>query len=169
MLRSFLFYLEVSDLQLRLCSRCGRSTPNRPAVCDQCLTKQPERKREANRYYDTKHRDKRADEFYHGKEWKISRLAYLLSIDYLCEDCVEEFKRGERREEDIQLATDVHHKEPIETNWERRLDQTNYRGLCDCHHKRRRVRIMTRGGTEDSTGSSASTPQQLHSTAKTPQ
>ena len=138
-------------MQLRLC-RCGRPTANHPAICDQCLAKLGEQKREANRYYDTRLRNKQADAFYHGKEWKLSRLAYLDSIGFLCEDCVEEWKRGERGEEDIQLATDVHHEEPIEVNWSRRLDPNNYRGLCDGHHKKKRARNLTPGGGQNSNG-----------------
>ncbi len=126
-------------MQLKLC-RCGRPTPNRPAVCDQCLAKRGDQKREATRYYDANLRDKRADEFYHSRDWKLSRAAFLLSINYICQDCIDEWKRGERGEDDIQLATDVHHVVPIEVDWPRRLDPSNYRGLCDGHHKRQRVR-----------------------------
>ena len=138
------------NIPLHLC-RCGRPTPNRPAVCDACLAKRSETKRELNRYYDSRLRDKRADAFYHSKAWKVSRSAYLISIGYICEDCLEEFLAGDRKEVDIQLATDVHHEEPIEVNWSRRLDPSNYRGLCDGHHKRRRVRILTPGGGKNST------------------
>lgn len=125
---------------LKLCCRCGQPTPNRPAVCDNCKATAPAAKREATRYYDAKLRDKRADAFYHSPEWKTSRMSYLLSVGCLCEDCVAEFVRGERKEEDVQLATDVHHEEPIAVNWNRRLDPRNYRALCDYHHKKKRCK-----------------------------
>jgi len=109
-------------------------------VCDACLAKEPGQKREATRYYDENLRDPRADAFYHSQEWKQSRAAYLASIGYLCEDCVEEAKKGERREDDVQMATDVHHKIPIAENWALRLVWSNYRGLCDGHHKAKRAK-----------------------------
>lgn len=124
-------------MPLRLC-RCGRPTLNRPAVCDECKDKKSERKREANRYYDARLRDPRADAFYHSAIWKQTRAAFLASVGYLCEDCVEEAKRGELEEDSVQVATDVHHEVPLALNWERRLDWDNFRALCDKHHKQKR-------------------------------
>lgn len=120
-----------------MCNRCGQPTANNPAICDSCQTKTPPRK-ESTRLYDANVRDKRADEFYHSAEWKRSRLAYLASIGWLCEDCADEVRRGLRDPTDIQAATDVHHVEPLAKCWERRLDWSNFRGLCDTHHKAKR-------------------------------
>lgn len=127
-------------MMLRLCSRCGRPTPNRPAVCDECLVKEPKRKSEKNRYYDARLRDPRADAFYHSAAWKKMRSAYLASIGYLCEDCVDEAARGERSEDDIQVATDVHHRVSLSEDWSLRLAWSNLRGLCDRHHKEKRAK-----------------------------
>ena len=138
MLRSFFVFPEVIALPLRLCSRCQRPTPNRPAICDECRAKEPEQKREANRQYDVWLRNPVAAAFYHSAIWIKTRAAYLLSVGYLCEDCVAEYQRGERREEDIQIATDVHHMIPLTVDWELRLAWSNLRALCDAHHKAKR-------------------------------
>lgn len=124
-------------MMLRLCNRCGQPTVNNPAICDSCQAKAPPR-RESTRLYDTNVRDKRADRFYHSSEWKRARLAYLASIGWLCEDCAEEARQGRRSPSDVQPATDVHHVVPIAECWERRLDWSNFRGLCDAHHKAKR-------------------------------
>ena len=124
-------------MTLRLCGRCGKPTPNHPAICDHCLAQEPPR-HESDRIYDANIRDKRADKFYHSTGWKRSRLAYLTSIGWLCEDCAEEARQGLRAETDIQPATDVHHVVPLSECWERRLDWSNFRGLCDAHHKAKR-------------------------------
>jgi len=109
-------------------------------VCDECLVKEPESKREKNRCYDARLRDPRADAFYHSATWKNMRAAYLASIGYLCEDCVEEAVRGERSEDNIQVATDVHHVVPIAIDWSLRLSWSNLRGCCDRHHKEKRAK-----------------------------
>lgn len=124
-------------MQLSMCRRCGRPTPNHPAICDACMAKTPPRQ-ESTQLYDANVRDKRAAAFYHSAEWKRSRVAYLNSIGWLCEDCVDEVRQGLRSPIDIQPATDVHHDDPISECWERRLDWSNFCGLCDAHHKAKR-------------------------------
>lgn len=138
-------------MQLRLCSRCKRPTPNRPAMCDDCLAKAPAIKRETNRLYDGELRDARAAAFYHSTAWRKSRNAYLASIGYICEDCKAEVILGLRSDDNIQLATDVHHVIPLSADWSRRLDWSNFRGLCDRHHKEKRRKVV-RGGGCNSTG-----------------
>lgn len=125
---------------LRLCQGCGEATPNRPALCDRCKAQRPERKREATRYYDVNLRDKRAAAFYRSAAWRKARTAYLASIGYLCEDCADEARDGLRRPEDVSVATDVHHVVPLAVDWSQRLTWGNFRGLCDAHHKRQRVK-----------------------------
>ena len=66
------------------------------------------------------------------------RAAKLRAAGYLCEDCVAEFKHGQRKFEEIALATDVHHCVPLAEAWELRLTWSNLRALCDAHHKAKR-------------------------------
>lgn len=123
---------------LLMCKGCGAPTGNRPAICDRCAAKRAEAKREAVRYYDRHLRDKRAAEFYRSAAWRKARADYLRSIGWLCEDCMDEVRAGARALERVNVATDVHHVVPLAVDWERRLDRTNFRGLCDGHHKGKR-------------------------------
>lgn len=136
---AFFVCVEVMSVLLRLCHRCGCPTTNYPAVCDGCKAKAPELKRDNNRRYDSKLRDPRADAFYHSAAWKNTRLLYLASVGYLCEDCVAEAARGERNDDDVCVATDVHHRVPLLVDWGLRLEWSNLQGLCDAHHKGKRT------------------------------
>ena len=53
--------------------------------------------------------------------------------------------------EDIQLATEVHHLEPIDVNWNRRLDITNLKGDCKAHHSAEESHHKRPGGGSKST------------------
>lgn len=123
---------------LQMCGVCGAPTGNRPAICDRCAAKRAEAKREAVRYYDRHLRDRRAAEFYRSGAWRKARADYLRSIGWLCEDCMDEVRAGVRPMARVNVATDVHHVVPLAVDWERRLDRTNFRGLCDGHHKGKR-------------------------------
>lgn len=64
--------------------------------------------------------------FYNSKEWKYLRRVKFRAAAGLCEECL---KKGK-----IVAGREVHHKEPIEKNWEKRLDYDNLILLCDeCH------------------------------------
>ena len=63
--------------------------------------------------------------FYNSKEWKSLRDYKFAEAGGLCERCKK-----------ITGGKDVHHIEPIEVNWDRRLDYTNLELLCkDCHNE----------------------------------
>ena len=65
--------------------------------------------------------------FYNTPEWKKLRKYKFNEADGLCEQC---WKNGI-----VEQGIEVHHKVPIEKNWERRLDYTNLILLCpDCHN-----------------------------------
>ena len=63
-----------------------------------------------------------------------------------------EWQAGLRREEDIELATEVHHIEPLEVNWARRLDITNLKGDCKAHHSAEESHHKQPRGRSKSTG-----------------
>ena len=107
---------------LKLCAKCGAATPNHNAICDRCAERLPAMQRERHAGYD-KHRDP-------AKEWQA----------------------GLRREEDIELATEVHHIEPLEVNWARRLDITNLKGDCKAHHSAEESHHKRPRGGSKSTG-----------------
>lgn len=136
---------------LKLCSKCGAATPNHNAICDRCAERLPAMQRERHAGYD-KHRDPAKVAFYRSGPWRALRLRKLESIGYRCEECVREWQAGLRREEDIELATEVHHIEPLEVNWARRLDITNLKGDCKAHHSAEESHHKRPRGGSKSTG-----------------
>ena len=118
---------------LKVCRRCGAMVQYPRAYCDVCqpiVEKQraeyrEQAKREADRSYN-KRRDPKYLRFYGSTQWKILSAKYQQDKGYKCERCGA-------------MATEVHHKEPIQTpnGWERRLDYDNLEALCvDCHNYR---------------------------------
>ena len=128
---------------IKLCARCKKTIqyPNR--YCDKCLkiveTERQESHIISNRKYN-KTRDNKYLKFYKSSEWKLLKEKRLQDSKYLCERCA---KKGIKK-----IATEVHHKKPIQTNegWEKRLDYNNTESVCiDCHnfyHKRFQKRIQ---------------------------
>lgn len=88
------------------------------SLCSVC---RPERQKNYNR----NKRDKKADKFYHSKQWKELSRAVLIRAGYKCAICGG-------------LATEVHHVKDIRTHWELRLDIKNLQPLCTaCHNSQR--------------------------------
>lgn len=121
---------------MKLCARCQKmiQAPNR--YCDKCKTiveEQTEQIKQKNNSRYNKQRDKKYEQFYNSKAWRILRKNYI-NKHYLCEECQKDAKQ--KKEYIIQLAEEVHHKEPIqtETGWIRRLDKSNLISLCHMHH-----------------------------------
>lgn len=121
---------------VKMCARCQKiiEAPNR--YCNKCRTiieKQTEEIKQRNNSRYNKQRDKKYTQFYNSKAWRTLRSKYI-NKHYLCEKCEEEAKL--RNEYAIQLAEEVHHKEPIQTTtgWLRRLDWNNLISLCHMHH-----------------------------------
>lgn len=124
-------------MKLTLCAQCGAPTGNRPGICDRCLAGRKQSQRERNAAYD-RLRDPERVKFYHSAVWKTTRLAKLRSVNFLCEDCMDECRRGLRRPEEVRPATDVHHVVELAADWSLRLEWSNLRALCDAHHKAKR-------------------------------
>lgn len=122
---------------LKLCVKCGKPTGNPRRLCDGCAKRLPVMQRERNAIYD-KHRDPVVVAFYHSAAWKRLRRKKLIDCVGLCEECVREWREGRRAEENIQLATDVHHVEPVAVNWARRFDYSNLKADCAAHHNAER-------------------------------
>lgn len=119
---------------LKACRRCGSYVQYPLVYCSKCLpiveaereARRVDTKREGDRRYN-KTRDKKYLAFYNSPEWRRLSTQYMVDVAYRCEgkDC----KR---------LATEVHHKQPIQTpeGWDRRLDYTNLMAVCiECHNK----------------------------------
>lgn len=114
----------------KTCKRCGKLIYYPNIYCDNCKPIVEQEKVEEGKAInkrDYAKRNKKYERFYHSKAWK------RLSNDYLtkqvfCEHCG-------------QLATEVHHIEPIQTpsGWTKRLEWSNLSALCiKCHNKQHR-------------------------------
>ena len=118
---------------MNICKRCGALVPYPHTYCDTCqqiVDKVREEawaksKKASDQRYNQR-RDPKYLRFYQSSDWKILSQKYLQDKGYRCEGC-------------HRIATEVHHKQPIQTpeGWERRLDYTNLEAVCkDCHNKR---------------------------------
>lgn len=121
----------------KVCKRCGRFIVYPKVYCDECKVIVDEQrkiakeeaikkaKRKYNRKYNKK-RDPKYVRFYNSSEWKMLSKKYVQDKGYRCEECGD-------------IATEVHHKIPIQTDegWNLRLDYNNLECICvKCHNKR---------------------------------
>lgn len=118
---------------LKECARCKRLIPYGSTYCSECKpiveaereARQLESKRESDKRYN-KTRDPKYTRFYNSTEWRVLSAKYTQDKGYRCEACSG-------------IATQVHHKKPIQTpdGWELRLDYNNLELLCTkCHNER---------------------------------
>lgn len=123
-------------MRLKLCARCQRiiEAPNR--YCDKCKTivneSVEQRKKQRNNRYN-QNRDTKYTKFYNSKEWRMLSKSYITKHK-MCEECEKESNLNDKY--NIQIAEEVHHKDPIQTEigWIRRLDWNNLIALCHDHH-----------------------------------
>ena len=118
---------------LKSCGRCGKLIPYGLTYCSTCRpiveaereARRLESKRESDRRYN-KTRDPKYVRFYNSVEWRTLSAKYTQDKGYRCERCGK-------------FATQVHHKQAIQTpqGWDRRLDYNNLELLCtQCHNDR---------------------------------
>ena len=121
-----------SDLRLKPCTHCKRLIPvaNGVSLCDECNKKRLGKRnlsRDHHHEYVTRSQteDKKYRKFYKSKEWQMTSRQYMVEKGHKCEKCGS-------------LGTDVHHKQPIQTDegWIKRFDFENLELLCvRCHNK----------------------------------
>lgn len=118
---------------LKACNRCGNLIPYGSTYCKECTpiveaereTRIQESRLKNNRAYN-KRRDPKYVRFYNSLDWRTLSAKYTQDKGYRCEVCGA-------------MATQVHHKKPIQTpdGWELRLDYNNLELLCTrCHNER---------------------------------
>ena len=118
---------------LKACNRCGNLIPYGAAYCDECrpiieanrAAYIEASKKASNKRYN-KTRDKKYIQFHNSSAWRMLSAKYTQDKGYKCEVCGK-------------IATEVHHKQAIQTEsgWTRRLDYDNLELLCvECHNKR---------------------------------
>ena len=125
---------------MKQCARCKGLIVYPNTYCDKCKPIVEKEKEEAKARAIAKgrgkggsdaraYRDPKYRKFYLSKEWKLLRKKYMQDHKYKCECCGV-------------IASEVHHKKPIQTEegWDLRLDYTNLKAVCvRCHneeHKR---------------------------------
>ena len=126
---------------LKECNRCGVLIPYGVGHCSRCApvvqaereARRKEYKRAGDRRYN-KTRDPKYVRFYNSSEWRTLSAKYTQDKGYRCELCG-------------QVATQVHHKQAIQTadGWERRLDYNNLELLCTQCHNKRHDRFKSKG------------------------
>ncbi len=113
----------------KICRKCKKIIEYPNTYCSECLEivnksrLDMQKQRESN--YNKK-RDPKYKTFYNSTPWKLLKEKKLQDTNYKCEHCGE-------------LAEEVHHIEPIQTEsgWLRRLDYSNLESLCiECHNYR---------------------------------
>lgn len=118
---------------LKSCNRCGNLIQYGSAYCSKCApiveeereARRKESTDKANQRYNKK-RDPKYLRFYNSIEWRTLSAKYSQDKGYRCEVCGA-------------MATQVHHKQAIQTDkgWELRLDYNNLELLCvECHNER---------------------------------
>lgn len=119
---------------LKTCPRCGKPIEVGRRHCRACAKQVADRSatrdKKREKYYNKYKRDPKTQKFYKSSAWKRLSRTYLQDIDYKCEECGA-------------LATEVHHKKPIQTpeGWIERFEWENLQGLCTkCHNKKRNGR-----------------------------
>lgn len=118
----------------KMCARCRRIIPQGTTYCSTCQpimdeiieARKAKYKAKANKKYNAK-RNPKYVEFYQSRAWKQLRATKLAQAGYMCEEC--------KAKGIITLAEDVHHKIPINNDWDRRFDIDNLKCLCvSCHN-----------------------------------
>ena len=101
------------------CGRCGKRLPS-GTKCE-CL-------KQRHKEYDKYSRDKKSDDFYHSKEWDISREDAISF--YVGMDIYSYYILGV-----IEYGTTVHHIIPLKDDWSKRVDRDNLIYLTDSNHQ----------------------------------
>ncbi|BDR84888.1 HNH endonuclease [Clostridium tetani] len=111
----------------KLCPKCGCLISMTEKLCQKCMPKYEQDKKEHNKLYDRRYRDKRSTEFYHSKPWLIVREQIRQRDNGLCKLCL--------RNKKIRSMDMVHHIEELREKYNKRLGKDNLICLCNkCHN-----------------------------------
>lgn len=114
------------SMLLKKCPKCGRFYQlNGKSCCNECDAAGGQDRKENDRIYNQRYRNKQSDRFYHSSAWKKLSKLVLMKAHYRCAECGG-------------IATEVHHIVEISKDWSKRLDISNLMPLCtSCHNKKR--------------------------------
>lgn len=111
----------------RPCAKPGCPKLVEAGYCAKHKQDDKKQRAEAARHYDTYLRDQKSKLFYKSRAWKVARKRALAKANYLCQNCLKEYR--------ITLADTVHHRVAISVDWSKRLQASNLVSLCaSCHH-----------------------------------
>lgn len=111
----------------KICPKCGCLISISEKYCLKCREEYLEEKKQTNKIYDEKYRDKKTTKFYHSKEWNVIREQIRQRDHGLCLLCLANKK--------IRSMDIVHHIEEIKESYSKRLDKDNLICLCSkCHN-----------------------------------
>lgn len=108
------------------CARCKKIIPYGLRYCEACqpiAEEQAELSRAKRAGTYNKGRDKQSKAFYNSTQWVMLSRTRLQHDEYRCQVCGE-------------IATEVHHKEALRDDWDKRFDFDNLMSVCvSCHNK----------------------------------
>lgn len=103
---------------LKKICKCGKVISQRLMMCDECMSKHKEAKKQSNKVYNSYNRDKDIDAFYHTDEWEDTRANILSKYKYI--DLYDYFINKKTT-----IANTVHHIIEIKEDYELRLEEKN--------------------------------------------
>ena len=118
---------------LKSCKHCGRVHDER-IVCQQ--KQEAEQRRWNNR------KQTRATSFRRSYIWTEKSVAIRKRDNYMCVCCLNNMIGTIKQHNTEHLS--VHHIEPIEENYDKRLDDDNLITVCDIHHELCEAGTITR-------------------------
>ena len=113
----------------KLCPKCSTLIAYTDKYCIKHIDADKQRHTQYKRY----RTDQTEQSFYTCKEWRIVREVVIARDHGLCQICL-----GDKK---ITLFDAVHHKTPIKTDFNKRLDVDNCICLCDSCHKLEHVKL----------------------------
>ena len=80
-------------------------------------------------------------EFRNSAKWQKKREEIKLRDKHLCIACLNRLPGTIKQYNSVDLQ--VHHIQPLKTNWEQRLDDDNLITLCKTHHKMAEIGVIS--------------------------
>ncbi len=121
----------MNQRPLRPCKKisCPNLIRDMSGYCEEHKYVAEEIKSKRNQYYNKYKREEKYTRFYNSKAWKQVRK-YILTLYY----GIDIYDYYTNNNDEIVLATTVHHIEELKDNWDRRLDVNNLFPLNESNH-----------------------------------
>ncbi|MCE4883734.1 HNH endonuclease [Clostridioides difficile] len=116
-------------MKLKKICRCGKTIDYSEKACSECAKKYVKSKKQSNKVYNSKNRNKERDKFYNTKEWRETREYILEKNMYL--DLWDYYINKK-----ITTANTVHHIIELSEDEELSLEENNLVPLSSKTHKK---------------------------------